>query len=233
MKKEIIAERLHLLKKNVGSATLVAVTKYYGVEEIISAYESGQRHFGESKVQDLLKKAVIFSDQGISDIHWHFLGHLQSNKVKSLLGVPCLTDIHSIDSIKLLKELKKRSDWLGDQKIGLFLQMNTSLEEEKSGFSNYLSLKEAVKFHLDHLEGRTNYFLKGLMTIGKIRTDDYERDARKSFKVLIEMKEKLKKDFQLKKLELSMGMSQDYKIALEMGSDFIRIGSAIFDEEVK
>lgn len=200
---------------------LIAVSKYHPVEKIKLLHSFGHRAFGENKVQELELKA---NDLKSLDIHWHFIGSLQSNKVAKLLKVPNLVSIHSIDSIKLLNKL------LGhklDKKIKLFLQVNTSEEEEKSGFSSFSELQKAIELLVE--SNHPNFKFQGLMSIGKIRTDDFEADARKCFQKLVDYKKQVEENFSLP-CELSMGMSSDYKIAQEYGTNWIRIGTNIFGD---
>ncbi len=193
----------------------MAVSKTKSAEAIKSAYEAGQRDFGENKVQELAQKAQLLCEE-CPNINWHFIGSLQSNKINSLLKVPNLVSIHSIDSIKLLNKLLSKKT---DKKIGVFLQVNTSGEDEKSGFEDFEQLSVAAM----SIKSESFYF-QGLMTIGKIRTDEFESDAKACFLRLNEYKERLNSD----DLELSMGMSSDFKIAIECGSNWVRIGSGIF-----
>jgi pyridoxal phosphate enzyme (YggS family) len=193
----------------------LAVSKTKSIEDIKLAYDAGQRDFGENKVQELNQKADLLASS-CPNINWHFIGSLQSNKINNLLSTPNLVSIHSIDSIKLLNKLLNKKP---DKRIGIFLQVNTSGEDEKSGFSEFAEIEEASS-----LLKSESFYLQGLMTIGKIRTDDFENDAKACFLRLNEYKERLNSD----DLELSMGMSSDYKIAIDCGSDWIRIGSGIF-----
>ncbi len=218
-----ISSRLKELKNDIGKSTLIAVSKYHTIEDIGYALAAGQLDFGESKVQDLLVKAEHFKSQGNSDINWHFIGRLQSNKINMLAKVPSLKYIHSIDSLKLLEALLKREENFElSRNVGIFLQLNTSGEEEKGGFRNVDDLLEAVSLLQEH--NSKVFYLEGLMTIGRIRTNNFEDDARYSFNELRELRDNLN----INGLKLSMGMSQDYKLALEYGSSYVRIGSAIF-----
>ena len=213
-----IAENLAKIKHRLNTdVNLLVVSKTRSVEEIQIAYDAGQREFGENKVQELLDKAQELSDL---KINWHFIGHLQSNKINQLLKVSNLVSIHSIDSIHLLNKLIAKST---DKSIGVFLQFNTSGEQEKSGFTDRDQLEEAIKL----LKNAQGFYLQGLMTIGKIRTETFEKDARSSFSQLQYLKEELDKSHDLN-LELSMGMSQDFEIAQEYGSNWVRIGTDIF-----
>lgn len=227
VKKTEIAKNLSAIKKEIKGAHLVAVTKYSPVEDIIAAYEARHYDFGENRVQDLSEKAKVFQEKGLSKVKWHFIGHLQSNKVRDLLKIPNLYAIHSVDSIKLLEELIKREDDFVGSELKLFFQVNTSREEEKSGFESSEELNLAIALLLSR--GHTKLKFYGLMTMGTIRTDDFEAEAKRCFKDLNSIARGIEKTYSLKTpLKLSMGMSQDYKFALEAGADYIRVGSAIF-----
>lgn len=205
-----------ILARLDGRAGLVAVSKTYPAKDVELAYLQGQRDFGENKVQDLLDKSLDLQSS-CPKIHWHFIGKLQSNKINQLLRVPNLVSIHSIDSIKLLNKLLSKNV---DKKIGLFLQYNTSGEKEKGGFESLEELLEAKGL----LGSSESFYLQGLMTMGSIRSSDFEKSAKECFSQLRELSIKLGQD----SLELSMGMSQDFEIALEEGSSWVRVGSAIF-----
>lgn len=205
--------------KGGQNARLLAVSKTKPASDIELLYEIGQRDFGENKVQELLDKATELNST-CPDISWHFIGKLQSNKVNMLLKVPNLKAIQSIDSLNLLEKLISKNP---KNKIGLFLQVNTSQESEKSGFENTSDLEKAIYLILKS----DSFFLQGLMTIGKIRTDNFVEDAKKSFSTLCELKKSFDNKFNLN-LELSMGMSSDYELALTYGTNWIRLGSSIF-----
>lgn len=200
-------------------AQLLAVSKTKSIDLIKVAYDLGQENFGENKVLELLEKSEQLFES-CPKINWHFIGHLQSNKINSLLKVKRLVSIHSIDSIKLLNKLLNK---IVDKKIGLFLQYNVSGEMEKSGFDNESEIFDAI----DMIEKHPSFYLQGLMTIGRIRTSDFEKDARIGFEKLASLKNKIETHYELE-LELSMGMSADYKVALECGSNWIRVGSGLF-----
>jgi len=227
MKNSEIAKKLSVLKNELQSAHLVAVTKYSPLEDVVSAYEAHQYDFGENRLQDLSDKAHAFAELGLSKVKWHFIGHLQTNKVSALLKIPNLYAIHSVDSLRLLEELiKKESDFRGTE-LKIFFQVNTSREEEKSGFETAEELDQAIKLLLGRASTKLTFF--GLMTMGTIRTNEFESEATRCFKDLSSIARNLEKTYSLKsKLKLSMGMSQDYKLALLAGSDYVRIGSAIF-----
>jgi pyridoxal phosphate enzyme (YggS family) len=220
---EIAAKLVHFWNElNDHDANLLAVSKTKPVSDIQLAYEASQRDFGENKVQDLLDKATEL-EKTCPDIRWHFIGHLQSNKMNMLFKTPGLVAIHSIDSLKLLKKILNKVPL---QRIGLFLQVNTSQETEKSGFTEISELEEAIELILKS----ENFFLQGLMTIGRIRTENFEADALECFEYLGKLKKDFMQKFDLKDLELSMGMTADFAIALKSGAKWIRIGSAIFGE---
>ncbi|WP_127716026.1 YggS family pyridoxal phosphate-dependent enzyme [Halobacteriovorax sp. HLS] len=236
-RKDLLTARFNELRKNIvgvnseqkkAQITLVAVTKYSPIEDIQYSYEIGHRAFGENRVLDLQEKADSFAAEGITDIEWHFIGHLQSNKVIRLLKTPGLKYIHSVDSLSLLQNILTKEDQLRSDRVGLFLQVNTSDEDEKYGFPTYDSLAGALNLFLEATDSK--FFLAGLMTMGKIRTDNQIDDARKCFIKLKEYRHRLFEDFGVEGLKLSMGMSADYIVAIEEGADFIRVGSTIFSE---
>jgi len=227
VKKNVIAKNLSSIKKELKKAHLIAVTKYSPIEDIITAYEAHHYDFGENRVQDLKDKAQKFSELGLSKVRWHFIGHLQTNKVRELFKIPKLYAVHSVDSLGLLEELIKReNDFVGTE-LKLFFQVNTSHEVEKSGFETAEELNRAIELLLSRNTSKLK--LLGLMTMGTIRTSNFEEEASRCFRDLSAIAKNVEKFHSLKTpLKLSMGMSQDYKIAITAGSDFVRIGSAIF-----
>ncbi len=227
-RRELLKIRLQLLKREIRETNLVAVSKNTDSESIRFAFEEGQVDFGENRVESLEEKSIELEDL---DLNWHFIGKLQSNKINRLFKIPRLKYIHSVDSLKLLEHLYKRVDQISSQRVGFFLQVNTSEEAEKSGFciKNYDELAAAANLISQHLDSK--FYLLGLMTMGKYRTDNFEEDARLCFKRLNAVRSTLKRDFELPDLKLSMGMSQDYSMAIEEGTDFVRIGTSIFKPE--
>lgn len=216
-----IAQRIQRLKKELGTAQLIAVSKYCADQDILYAYQAGQRDFAENKVQDLQRKQALY--QNLKDIRWHFIGNLQSNKVKTLLDIPQLYAIHSISSLKLLNIIIKNIDV--QSPIQFFFQVNTSDEAEKGGFKNADELLQAYQLLK---ENQLGHLLLGLMTIGKIRTEHFKEEALKSFTCCRNLGLELQRRADLSQLSYSMGMSADYFIALEVGTDWVRIGSQIF-----
>ncbi|MCO4754045.1 MAG: YggS family pyridoxal phosphate-dependent enzyme [Bacteriovoracaceae bacterium] len=225
-REESIQENLNLtLARLDGRAKLLTVSKTWPASDAMIAYNAGQRDFGENKVQDLLEKSLELEEL-CPDIKWHFIGKLQSNKINQLLKTPNLISIHSIDSIKLLNKLLSKKV---DKKVGLFLQYNTSNEEQKSGFTDYDELVKACEL----TQQSECFYLQGLMTMGSISGEDFHQAAKECFSKLNGLKQSLEKELKIGTLELSMGMSQDFEIALEEGTDWVRVGSAIFGSRSK
>ncbi len=231
-RKRDIATRLEAVKHDctpLHGITLIAVSKGRPLEDIQCAYECGQRDFGENRVLELKEKAISLQDQGLAGICWHFIGRLQSNKMATLLGVPSLTAIHSVDRLELLSKLYAKAHALTCP-LDYFLQINTSGEEEKAGLESVERDKaewEGIA-HLISTQQNSPLRLNGLMTLSKIRTQNFEADARACFEKLCRERALLQKNFNFPDLKLSMGMSADYPWAIAAGSDYIRVGSAIF-----
>ena len=197
----------------LSDITLVAVSKTKPIEDILALYNLGHRDFGENYVQELVEKAERLP----KDIRWHFIGHLQTNKVRSI--APFIYLIHGVDSVKLLKEIAKQAE-KGGRVIDCLLQVHIAQEETKFGFD------ETELLNVD-LKQFPNLKIKGLMGIASL-TDDINR-IRIEFKFLKTLFEKLKTQNPELSI-LSMGMSADYKIAIEEGSNIVRIGSLLFGE---
>lgn len=211
------------LKKIVSTlpphVTLVAVSKTHPNDAIMEAYREGHRIFGENKVQELVQKANALP----ADIQWHMIGHLQTNKVRAI--VPFVSLIHGIDSIKLLMAVEKEAMKIG-RTVDCLLQVHIASEETKFGFSPY-ELTEAVTHEL--LDGLKFVRLRGLMGMATF-TDEQEVVA-KEFKMLKELFDSIKGNMMVNCGyfdTLSMGMSDDYLLAVEHGSTMVRVGSSIF-----
>ena len=204
--------------------TLVAVSKFHPAEMIREAYDAGQRIFGESREQELRQKVEVLP----SDIQWHFIGHLQTNKVKYI--APFVSLIHSIDSDRLLDEVERQAARC-QRTIDVLLQLHVAQEETKSGFSPdelySLLSTTSIKERWPHIR------LRGLMGMASFVDD--ENQWRKEFQQIRETYEKLlsgplseqripAEQFTI----LSYGMSDDYQIAIQEGSNMVRVGSAIF-----
>ncbi|XP_019865232.2 pyridoxal phosphate homeostasis protein-like [Aethina tumida] len=209
---------------------LVAASKFKSVDYILEAYKEGQRHFGENYVQELIEKAnnpVIL--EKCKDIKWHFIGHLQSNKVNKILCVPNLHMIETVHSQKLAAQINESWPKFGspDTKLKIFIQVNTSGEAEKSG----IEPKEVCNLAKYILDDCPNLQLHGLMTIGKYGYDPKD-GPNPDFITLLKCRDNLCKTLSLdwKNINLSMGMSSDYEQAIEMGSTNVRVGTSIFGE---
>ena len=218
----MIAENIQQFKASIPeNVTLIAVSKTKPVEAIEEAYAVGQRDFGENKVQELTDKSEVLP----KDINWHMIGHLQTNKVKYI--APFVHLIHSLDSEKLAKEINKRAQQ-NDRVISCLVQVHVGDEATKFGFSP----DEARAFIQSIPEkGYENIAIAGLM--GMATNTEDEQIINDEFKALKNLFEELKNDskYQLDSTHfqtLSMGMSGDYQIAIEEGSNMIRIGSSLF-----
>lgn len=212
-----IADNIYAINKDLStSCKLIAVSKRKPSKAIIEAYKAGQRHFGENYIQELLEK----KDACPSDIHWHFIGHLQRNKVKYI--APFIYLIHAVDSVKLLKEIDKEAA-KNNRVISVLLQVHIAKEETKFGFD----IGEITDLLLDNNELATlnNIEIKGIMAMATNTTNS--DIVNQEFKQVKALYDSLNKVYP-KITELSIGMSQDYKIAMQHGSTFVRLGTAIF-----
>lgn len=205
-----------------GTVKLLAVSKFHPVEAVEKAISAGHLLFGENRVQEAVAKFTDINSFN-KDVELHIIGQLQTNKVKKAVTVASC--IESVDRIDLLKEIQKQCEKI-NKKIKILFEVNTA-EDSKSGFKNYEDLYEAVKYCAD---GNTPFVEPiGFMTMAPL-TDD-EALIRKSFSSLRKLSEKLQTEFPMFNFsELSMGMSNDYEIAIEEGSTEVRIGTAIFGE---
>ena len=218
----MISENIKLIQSELPSnITLVAVSKTHTVESICEAYNAGIRDFGESKVQELtLKQPQLFPD-----IRWHMIGHLQRNKVKHI--APFIYLIHSIDSENILKEVQKEAI-KNSRTISVLLEVHIAREEEKFGFS-----PDEIYQFFESSENKeySNICFIGLMAMASF-TDDVEL-VKSEFRTVSDLFRRIKTNFDnaLPNFkELSIGMSSDYKYAIECNSTMIRIGSSIFGE---
>src|SRR5680860_57134 len=211
-----ISENIQKYKEELGrEVSLVAISKTKPISDILEAYKAGQRIFGENKIQEMTTKWEALP----KDIKWHIVGNVQRNKVKYM--APYVDLVHTVDSLKLLKEINKEAK-KNERSISCLLQIKIAEEESKSGISG-----EEAKEILNSEEFSKMQHVKvvGLMGMATF-TEDMEQ-VRKEFQALNSVFKEFKKDYpQLK--TLSMGMSGDYKIAVDSGSNMVRIGSAIF-----
>jgi len=209
-----ISNKCSEVGRNINEISLVAVSKRKPIETIIEAEKFGIVDFGENKSLELKNKSQVCSD----NINWHFIGHLQSNKVKDVVPVAHL--IHSIDSIKLAVEIDKRARNINKVQ-NILLEVNTSGEETKFGLNTLDQIYDLAKY----CKEAANLKLLGLMTMAPYSDD--QNLIRNSFKALKDIFIKLNSDgFEL--IELSMGMTNDFEIAIEEGATILRIGTAIF-----
>ena len=202
-----------ILSKLPKSVTLVAVSKTKPNAAIMEAYDAGHRVFGENKVQDMVAK----SEELPSDIQWHMIGHLQTNKVKYI--APFVSLIHGVDSLKLIKEIDKRAAQ-NNRIIDCLLQIHIAEEETKFGLSDVEATQ--VLAYSKHLK---NVRIKGLMGMAtNTRDESIVRNEFAGLKELFLKFQSVSEHLQI----ISMGMSTDYEIAIEQGSTMVRVGSAIF-----
>jgi pyridoxal phosphate enzyme (YggS family) len=217
-----IRANLECLRSELPSTvTLVAVSKFHPKEALLEAYEAGQRVFGESRVQELVEKQAALP----KDIEWHLIGHLQTNKVKQV--VPFISLIHSVDSLKLLQEINKEAARI-DRVVPCLLQLHIAQEEQKFGFT----LKECRELLSDGtLINLKHIRIQGVM--GMATLTDNESEINKEFKTLRAFFDDIKQALFPSEPQfkvVSMGMSDDYPLAVQAGSTMIRVGSLIFGD---
>jgi pyridoxal phosphate enzyme (YggS family) len=217
-----IAENIVKLKSSLPqNVNIIAISKTRSKEEILDAYNAGQRDFGENKVQELISKAGNLP----ANINWHLVGHLQSNKVRNI--APFINLIHSIDSLKLLSEINKEA-LRNKRAIHCLLQFFIATEETKFG----LSLEEGIDIlRSAEFNSMQNVIIAGVMGMASFTED--KQVVRAEFRELMHIFTELKAHFFSKSQvfkELSMGMSGDYLLAIEEGSTMVRLGTIIFGE---
>ncbi len=222
-----LASRLQAIRDRISAAAvrcgrapesveLLAVSKTFPVEAIREAVDSGQILFGENKVQEILAKAP----QLPSNLQWHLIGHLQSNKVRKVL--PHVRAIHSVDSLDLARDIERISGELG-LTTRVYLEVNLGDESSKHGFS-----AEELRAQLEALHAMKRLEIQGLMCIPPF--DDDPEKSRPHFVRLRTLRDELEKTSGIPLPLLSMGMSHDFEIAIEEGATMVRVGSAIFGE---
>ena len=211
-----IKNKLQNIKLNIPkNITLVAVSKTKPIEQLNEAYDQGQRIFGENKVQEMVDKFEKMPE----DIKWHMIGHLQTNKVKYIASFVSL--IHGVDSLRLLREINKQAT-KHNRTIDCLIQIKIATEDTKFGMSlNDLQLL----LKSDEFKTLHNIRIKGLMGMASFTTDNHQIES--EFKYLKSIFDQIKKKYSDIEI-LSMGMSNDYKLATKYGSNMVRIGSHIF-----
>jgi pyridoxal phosphate enzyme (YggS family) len=229
----MIAQNLEEVRKKISDAafrsgrmpqdiTLIAVSKTFGTTAILQAAEAGQRDFGENYVQELEQKRRELTAR---ELRWHFIGHLQSNKVKQI--VPHVALIHSVDSIHLAREIEKQADRLKRQ-VEILIELHTTDEATKFG----VHPGKAVEL-IKALAGFKGVRISGLMTMGPF--SDNPDDSRHCFQQLVELEKKIKQEGieNVSLIHRSMGMTHDFEVAIEEGATMVRIGTAIFGKRSK
>lgn len=220
---QIVHERIKAACERAGrtpdQVKLIAVSKNFPAEHIIPVYKAGQRSFGENRVQELLKKKV----QMPGDIEWHLIGTLQRNKVKDIIDQ--VTLIHSVNSVELAREISKLAV-KKNIKVNILLQVNVSGEISKHGFN-----PEEIFTAFKEIRALAGIKIKGLMTMAPIAENT--EDVRPVFRGLFKLARKLEAENPGIVLpELSMGMSDDFEIAVEEGATLVRVGSRIFGQRI-
>lgn len=206
-----IAAACERVGRSTDEVTLVAVSKTYGPECVREAAECGQKIFGENRVQELQPKAAMCP----SNLEWHLIGTLQSNKVKQVVNL--VTMIHSVDSLKLMEEIEKRAT----KTLPVLLQVNVSGEASKSGMK-----ADEVAEVINAANQMRHVEVHGLMTIPPFASDP--NDSRKYFIALRELRDRLQEETGTPLPHLSMGMSGDFEVAVEEGATLVRVGSSLF-----
>lgn len=230
MDSESIAERLVTVRERIAAAALgsgrtaddvklVAVSKLHPLAAIESAYSAGQRDFGENRIEELWDKVAEAEEHGLDDIRWHLIGPIQSRKTPRAIGPFVL--VHSVDRVKIANRLS-RDAGTACHEMDVLLEVNVSGEETKHGFSPD-ALRDCAKSLLE----LPNIHIRGLMTMAPIARDPEE--VRPIFRDLRLLRDELASAYPAADLkELSMGMTQDFEVAVEEGATIVRIGSAIF-----
>jgi pyridoxal phosphate enzyme (YggS family) len=200
--------------RSADEIELVAVSKTHDAEHVRAAAEAGQMLFGESRVQEARAKIPLLP----SKLRWHFIGHLQKNKIRHAL--PLFELFHSVDSLGLAQDLNRIAEEVG-MNPRVLLEVNVSGEGSKHGFE-----PEKLRGEMESLLSLPRVTIEGVMTIPPLAPE--AEDSRKHFVALRELRDSLQKDFALNLPQLSMGMSNDYAVAIEEGATLVRVGTAIF-----
>lgn len=216
----IVRENLNEIENKIAplKPRIIGVTKYFGLNAILKGYEAGIRNFGESRALDAIQKIESLPQEVRQNSDFHFIGHLQTNKAEKVIEY--FDYIHSVDSLKLAKVISKAACQL-NKREKILLQVNNANEEQKFGYAKEQLLKDFTE--ILNLEGIE---VVGLMNMAPLGAQ--EADLRQLFGDLREFKKELEQKFDVKLNELSMGMSNDYVIAVQEGATMIRIGRKLF-----
>ena len=217
--REQIAQAAAKAGRDVKDVELVAISKTHPAEKVREAVEAGQTLFGESRVQEARAKIPELS----SNVHWHFVGHLQKNKVRQAL--PLFEMIHSVDSLALAQDINRIAEEEGLYPRVL-LEVNVAGEGSKFGFA-----PDDLRKQMEVLLALPRLSIEGLMCIPPLAVES--EDSRKFFAEVRELRDSLEKEFNMKLPQLSMGMTQDFPIGIEEGATLVRVGTAIFGERSK
>lgn len=215
-----VTENLSQIQEDIVpyKPNIIAITKYFDVDAIIAAYEAGLRNFGESRVLEAIDKINRLPEEIKKNSTFHFIGHLQGNKAKK--AVKYFDYIHSVDSFKLASTISQEAK--EENKVQkIFLQLNIAEEVQKFGYSKSDLVEEFPK-----IQGLSNIKIVGLMSMAPLGAE--ENELRQLFTDVAKTKTELEKIYNCKLDELSMGMSQDYKIAAQCGATMLRIGRKLF-----
>jgi len=214
--KQYVEDSCNKSNRSTDDVTLIAVSKTKPIEMLKEAYDAGARDFGENKVQEIIEKFPLMPE----DTRWHMIGHLQTNKVKYIIDKVCM--IHSVDSVKLAKEISKQAQKANVQ-MDILLEVNVGQEDSKFGFN-----VDEVIDQVMEISKLPALRIRGLMTVAPYVDDSEENRA-----IFCTLKQ-LSVDINSKNIDnvnmdcLSMGMSGDYKVAIEEGATLVRVGSSIF-----
>ena len=216
----LVQSNFRSIKENIAhyNVKIIAVTKYFGLKAIKAGYEAGIRDFAESRAQDAVKKIAELPEDIKQNSTFHFIGHLQTNKVDMV--VKNFDIIHSVDSLKVAKAISKSACSL-NKREKVLLQINNAGEEQKSGYA-----KEQLISEIEDLVSLEGIEIIGLMNMAPL--GETEENLHRLFKDIKEFRDQLEKEYNIELPELSMGMSDDYKIAVEEGATMIRIGRKLF-----
>ena len=216
-----IRENLLQIREEIApyKPNIIAVTKYFDESAMISAYEAGIRDFAESRAVEAVKKIESLPDEIGKNSTFHFIGHLQTNKVKLVVGH--FDYIHSVDSLKLAQEISKEAEKIGKSQ-NILIQVNNACEEQKFGFS-----KDEVFDVFEDILKLPSIKLSGLMNMAPLGAEESELD--RLFEEIYRIRNELQSRFGCELKEISMGMSQDYKIAVRHGATMLRIGRKLFE----